>query len=78
MYFSSIGAFVSADGGQSHLHALDAATGATQWQTTGGMLEWPQDLTLYKNKIIIPGRAVDSVTDNWDIIVRVYDARPGR
>jgi outer membrane protein assembly factor BamB len=78
VYFSSIGAFVSDDGGQSHLHTLDEATGATQWHTTGGVLEWPLDLTLHQNRIIIPGRAVDPVTDNWDIIVRVYDARPGR
>ena len=78
VYFSSLGAAVSADGGQSLLHALDAATGATRWQATGGMLEVPQDLTLYQNQIIVPGRAVDPVTLNWDIIVRVYDARPGR
>jgi len=77
VYFSSVGAFLSEEGGEWHLHALDAATGATQWQNTGGMLELPLDLTLHQNQIIVPGRAVDPTTRNWDIIVRVYGARPG-
>ena len=78
VYFSSTGGHLSEEGGEWHLHALDAATGATRWQTTGGMLELPLDMTLHQNQIIVPGRAVDPVTHNWDIVVRVYDARPGR
>jgi outer membrane protein assembly factor BamB len=77
VYFSSLGARLSEEGGEWSLHALDAATGATRWQNTGGTLELPLDLTLHQNQIIVPGRAVDPMTRNWDFIVRVYGARPG-
>ena len=78
VFLSMTGSLVSPDGGQWWLQSLDSRSGEIRWESTGGILELPQDLTLYEGRLFVPGRSIDAVTGNWDFIVRAYDARSGR
>jgi outer membrane protein assembly factor BamB len=77
VFLASVAGQVSSDGGKWWIQALDASSGDTRWESTGGDLELPLGLTVYRGRLFVPGRSVDAATNNWDFIVRVYDARPG-
>ena len=57
------------------IQALDSSTGETRWESAGGDFELPLDLILHRKLLFVPGRSVDPATNNWDFIVRAYDAR---
>ncbi len=79
VFVASVAALSSATGvGGWRIHAVDGSTGGLQWESIGGDVEVPLDLAYEHGRLFVPGRSVDPTTENWDWIVRAYDAQPGR
>jgi hypothetical protein len=75
---SEAGAYQN-DFGTWTVQAFDSSTGKRRWQSIGGSGETPvYNMIIHRGRLVIPGRAVDPLTDNWDWLVRAYNIRDER
>jgi glucose dehydrogenase len=78
VYTASMAASHSGWYGQWIVQAREGSTGALRWESLGGANESPvYNMVVHQDRLVVPGRAVNPVTDNWDWIVRAYDLRGG-
>ncbi len=62
--------------GQWTVQAFDSATGQLRWESKGGPVETAlYNMVVHRGRLIIPGRAADPNTFNWDWLVRAYYIR---
>jgi outer membrane protein assembly factor BamB len=58
------------------VQAFDAASGRLLWERSAGPLEGAAyNMVVHRGRLVIPGRAIDAATGDWDFLVRAYDIR---